>query len=161
MTMDEVLDPLDVAIYDTVHGYVHPKSGRRGAVGLAPVVGMPPSTLSNKANPREEFVHLTVRELRAVMLATGDHRALHQLAADVGEACVVLPTIEFPADMDLLDAWAAWQGEVAQTVRRIRTALIDGKITADEVLDVRMELIEDFERGLALLDVLKGMQEPE
>lgn len=161
--MDGVFDPLDIAIYETVHEFRDPKTGKRGALGLAPVIGMQSSTLSNKANPTQEFAHLTVREARSVMLASGDHRILHQLAADLGEACVPLPTLPFPADMDLLKAWAEWQRDVAETVQALRDALEShgGKIVASDIANVRRELIEDFEQGLALCDVLKGMQEPE
>ncbi len=158
---DLLVDPLDRSIYETVHGYVNPKTGKRGVLGLAPVVDMPASTLQNKANPSEQFAHLTVREARKVMLATDDHRILYQLAADLGEACVPLPTLEFAADMDLLDSWAEWQADVAKTIEAVRDALADKKVTLDEVARVRMELIADFEKGLSMLDVLKGMAEPE
>jgi len=162
MNHDEmVVDPLDQAIYDTVHRYTNPNTGKKGAVGLAPVVDMPASTLQNKANPFEQFAHLTVREARKVMLAAGDNRILHQLAADVGEACVPLPTLKFAADMDLLDSWAEWQQDVAKTIEAVRDALADQKITQAEVASVRLELIKDFEKGLAMLDVLKGMAEPD
>lgn len=156
-----VVDQLDQAIYDTVHNYVNPHTGKKGAIGLAPVVDMQASTLQNKANPGEHFAHLTVREARKVMLATGDNRILHRLAADVGEACVPLPTLQFAADMDLLDSWAEWQQDVARTVEAVRDALADKKVTRDEVDRVRLELIRDFEKGLAMCDVLKGMAEPD
>ena len=158
---DLIVDPLDVAIYETVHEYVNPKTGKKGAVGLAPVVDMHASTLQNKSNPTEQFAHMTVREARKVMHATGNNRILHQLAADLGEACVPLPTIEFAADMDLLEAWAEWQNDVAKTITALRDAIADKKVTMDEVGKVRIELIKDFEKGLSIVDVLKGMAEPE
>ena len=158
---DLLVDPLDRAIYETVHGYVNPKTGKKGALGLAPVVDMPASTLQNKANPTEQFAHFTVREARKIMLAANDHRILHQLAADVGEACVPLPTLNFAADMDLLDSWAEWQQDVAKTIEAGKDALADREITQDEIALIRMELIRDFEKGLAMLDVLRGMAEPE
>ncbi len=156
-----VVDPLDQAVYDTVHDYTNPRTHKKGAIGLAPVVDMSASTLQNKANPSEQFAHMTLREARKVMLAANDHRILHQLAADLGEACVPLPTMSFPADMDLLNAWAEWQKEVAETIEAVRSSLDDKRIRLDEVSKVRRELIEDFEKGLAMLDVLKGMAEPD
>jgi hypothetical protein len=158
--IDDVLDPLELAVYGTVHDYVHPVTGKKGVVGLAPVIGMSPSTLQNKANPAERFAHLALLEARSIMLAAGDHRILHQLAADLGEACVPLPTNAFPADSDLIVAWAEWQGEVAQTVTALRDVVEARTITQAEVARVRQELIEDYERSLAMLDVLKGMAEP-
>ena len=156
-----VVDPLDQAVYDTVHDYTNPRTHKKGAIGLAPVVDMSASTLQNKANPSEQFAHMTLHEARKVMLAANDHRILHQLAADLGEACVPLPTMSFPADMDLLNAWAEWQKEVAETIEAVRSSLDDKRIRLDEVSKVRRELIEDFEKGLAMLDVLKGMAEPD
>lgn len=160
--LDEmVVDALDDAAYQTVHDYVNPRTHRKGAVGLAPALNMPASTVQHKANPSETFTAFYLKEARSIMLATGDNRILYQLAADVGEACVPLPKRAYPADMDLLESWAAWQGEVAGTVTAIRNALIDGRITADEVRRVRAELIEDYSRGLGMVDVLAGMCEPE
>ena len=159
--MGNEIDPLDQAVYDTVHEYRDEKSGRQGALVLAKVLGMKPSTLANKANHNEDFAHLNIQEVRSVMLATGDARILKALALDMGYACVPLPHIDAPADMDVLDKWADWSKEFGETAAAIKAALEDGKITVSEVATVRRELIEDFETGLALLDVLKGMAEPE
>jgi len=162
MTFDDnTFDALDIAIYETVHGYINPRTGKRGAAGLAPVVGMPASTLQNKANPAETFANLSMKEARSLMLATGDHRIGHQLMADIGEVCVPVPVHEFPADMDLLEAWAVWQAEIGETVLALKDALEDGRVTRAEVARVRNELAEDFAKGLAMLDVLGGMAEPE
>lgn len=155
------LDPIDRAIYETVSEYRSPVNGARGGKALAAVMGMPTSTLLNKANPNSDYAHLTLKEARQVMLASGDHRILHTLAHEVGEACVPLPMLEFPADSDLLDSWATWQGEVAQTVQKVKDALKNKVVTMDEVKGVRKELIEDLEKGLAMLNVLEGMAEPD
>lgn len=157
----DTFDPLDLAIYATVHGYTNPRSGKKGAVGLAPVVGMPVSTLQNKANPAETFARLTVTEARSLMLVTGDHRIGHQLMADVGEACIPLPTFEFASDLALLETWAEWQAEIGETALALKDALEDGRVTQAEVARVRRELTEDFVKGLGMLDVLSGMAEPE
>ena len=153
------IDPLDKAAYDTIHDYRNPKTGKRGAGGLAPAIGMAPSTLSNKVNPHEEFANLTIKEARQVVLASGDARIVKQFAHETGFTVWPVPTIEHPADMDLLKAWAAWQDEVAQTIESITEALKDGTIDSGEVQDVHRELSEDLAKGLELLDVLKGMVE--
>ena len=155
------IDQLDQAVYDTVHDYVDPRSGRKGCVALAELLGMKPSTLANKSNRSDEFAHLNIREARSVMLATGDVRILDALANSMGYACVPLPTIDAAADMDLLDAWAKWSAEFGETAETIKQALEDGRIEQHEIEAVRRELIEDFEKGLAIIDVLKGMAEPE
>jgi len=153
------VDLLERAVYDTAHGFVNAATGRRGVVGLADVIGVRATTLQNKVNPREEFSHVTLNEARSMMLATGDHSILHRLADDVGEACVPLPSFEFAADADLLDAWADWQADIGETAATAKAALADKRVTLAEVEAIRRELIEDFEKGLAMLDVFKGMAE--
>jgi hypothetical protein len=161
MTDDDFdIDPLDAAIYHTVHDYVDPVTGRKAVPALSNATGWSKSLLQNYANPNEPS-HFTVKQLRTLILRTGDKRALHQLAHDVGEACFPLLTKDFPANLDLISAWADWQGEIAETMQNAKTILDDNKVTADEVESLKRELVEDFEKGLMLLDVFKGMQEPE
>lgn len=155
------IDPLDQAAYDTVHGYRDARSGRRGIGPLADMIGMAPSTLQNKTDRKQEFANLNVKEVRALMLATGDYRLLETLAHGVGYAAVPLPSVASTADMDLLDAWAQWSAEFGETAQTIKAALDDGRVTTDEIARCRQELIEDFEKGLGILDVLKGMAEPD
>ena len=158
---DLIVDPLDLVIYETVHEYVNPKTGKKGAVGLAPVVDMHASTLQNKSNPTESFTHITVREARKIMHATGDHRILHQLAADLGEACVALPSLDAVGDIDVLEALTSWQAETGETAAKERDIYSDRVVRMSEVEELRLELIQDYERGLALLDVIKKQAEPE
>jgi hypothetical protein len=150
-----------MAAYETVHEYRNTKTGKRGPGALAPLVGMAPSTLSNKCNPNEIYANLTLKEARQVVLASGDARIVKQFAADTGFAVWPIPVIEHPADMDLLNAWSEWQKEVAETIESVTAALADGEITSDEVQKVHSELSEDLAKGLEMLDVLKGMMEPD
>ena len=161
MKDDLVIDPLDSAVHKTVHGYKNPHNGKKGAVGLASVIGMRSSTVQNKANPSEEYSEFGLKEVRKVMMATHDFSILKQLSAECGFAAVPLPHIDAPADTDLLEVWANWSEEFGETAASIKHALEDQKITMAEVENVRRELIEDFEKGLAIIDVLKGMAEPE
>lgn len=160
MDMDDVIDPLDKAAYDTVHDYTNPRTGKKGAVGLGPVVGMPHSTLQNKVNPSMDFQHLTLKESRTLMLATGDHRMLRQLARDLGEACVPLPSLDVVGDLDVLEALTEWQAETGETAQKVRDIYADKRIELGEVEELRRELIEDFEKGLALLDRIRAQAEP-
>ena len=153
-------DPIDTAVYATVHNFKDSR-GRKGVPAIANMLGLRKGTVQNKANPREEFAHFTVKEARALMLATGDHQILYAMARDVGEACVPLPSFAFGSDMDMLNAWAEWQADLGETAKVIDGALKDGKITQQELKEVHDEIVEDFEKALAMLDVLKSMAEPE
>ena len=158
---DYNLDPLDKAIHDTVLGYANPQTGVRGGKALAQAIGMPVSTLLNKANPNEAYANLTVKEARQVMLVSGDNRILHQLAQDVGEACVPLPSLDAVGDLDVINALTEWQAEVGETAQNVRDIYKDGVVHQSEVADLRRELIEDFEKGLALLDRVAAQADPD
>ena len=156
-----VIDPLDAAVHKTVHGYKNPHTGSKGAIGLAPVIGMRPGTVQNKANPTEEYSEFGVKEIRKVMLATNDFGILKQLSMDCGFAAVPVPHNENPADMDLLDAHLDWTTEFGETAAEIKTALQDGKLNRAELNKIKKEFYEDFEKGQNLLTLLDGMCEPE
>jgi hypothetical protein len=161
MDTNHDIDELDQVVYDTVHNFKDKASGGKGAAGLARAIGMQGSTLQNKADRKQEFAQLGLKEARSIMLVSGDTTILSTLCQQLGFAAVPLPHIDAPADTDLLDVWADWSEEFGETAASIKKALEDQKITMSEVANVRRELIEDFEKGLAIIDVLKGMAEPE
>lgn len=155
------IDQIDQAVYDTVHGFRDSSTGKKGAGALAKVVGMSAATLQNKANRNEEYASLNLKEARAVMLGSQDFQILHTLAAEVNHAAVMLPAADFPADMDLMVAIVDWTNDYGETAAAIKRALEDKKISRTEVEKIRKELIEDFEKGIKILDVMDGMAEPE
>lgn len=161
MSAHHDIDPLDQVVYETVHNFKDKVSGGKGAAGLARAIGMQGSTLQNKADRKQEFAHLSLKEARSIMLVSGDTSILNTLAQQLGFAAVPLPHIDAPADTDLLEVWADWSNDFGETAATIKQVLEDGVITLSEVEKVRKELIEDFEKGLAIIDVLKGMAEPE
>lgn len=153
-------DPLDDAAYQTVHKFKNPATGKKGAIGLSPMVGMPASTIQNKANPNEENAQFGIKEARRVMLATGDKSMLHTLARDLGEACYELPVMDFPADMDLMQAWMEWQEEHAQTITKMKEILSDNTVTKGELDELKVEVFEDFEKGMKLVAEFTAIAEP-
>ena len=161
MDTNHDIDALDQVIYNTVHNFKDKQSGGKGAAALARAIGLQGSTLQNKADRKQEFAQLSIKEARSIMLVSGDTNILNTLAQQLGFAAVPLPHIEAPADTDLLKVWADWSNDFGETAAEIKKALEDDKITLNEVEKVRRELIEDFEKGLAIIDVLKGMAEPE
>ena len=155
------IDPLDQAAYDTSHKFRDRDTNRKGLVALANRMNTNAATLQLKCDRKTDTHHLNIQEARAMMLITGDFSLLKTLAAEVGHAVVPLPTFDFAADSDLLTAWADWSAEFGETAETIKLSLEDGRITQAEVEKARAELVEDFEKGLAMLDVMKGMAEPE
>jgi len=155
------IDVLDQVIYDTIHNYRDANTGKKGPFALAKVVNMSGATLQNKANRNEEYANLNVKEARSVMLGTKDFSILHALAAELSFAAVPLPVADFPADMDLMVAITEWTTDYGETAAAIRDALNDKKITRKELEVIRKELVQDFEKGIKILDVMEGMAEPE
>jgi len=148
------IDPLKQAFYDVVHDF----PGKVPA--LAKRLNTNAGSLQNKVNRNNEHLYPNVSEFRATTLITQDFRALDQLNIDCGRISVPLPENEFPADLDLVQATADWQREVGETAGALHAA-VKGEITRTRVRKLRQELIEDYQRGLALVMVLEGMAEPE
>ena len=156
-----VIDPIDRVIHETVHGYINPRTGKKGAVGMAPVINMNPSTVQNKANPREEYSEFGVKEVRNVMLSADNFSILKQLNIDCGFIAVPMPHIEYPADADLLGAHLGLIDELGEATSAMKTALEDKTLTRDEYKKVESEFHDVVEKVESLLIVLKGMAEPE
>ena len=149
------MTPLQEAIYKTAHDF------KGGARALAMRINAHPGTFNNKVDPSMPSHVININEALAVMLVAHDYRILEVLAHETGHALYQLPAVEFPADMDMLSAWADWQNEIAETVRALRSSIDDNKITQAELRTVKKELIEDLQKGLAMLAVMEGMAEPE
>lgn len=155
------LDAIDRAIYETVREYRHPVSGKRGGSALAPVMGMEQGTLLNKANPNSAYAHLSVKEARQVMLASGDCRILFTLANEVGYVCVPVPSLEVVGDLDVINALTEWQAEIGETAQKVRDIYADKVVKRSEVEELRKELDEDYQKGMALLNQIAGQAEPD
>ena len=153
--VEDLWDPIDVAIYETVHQYKDPRSRQRGATGLAPRVNMQPGTLNNKANPAQEH-QLTLRESVPIQLTTGDYRILHRYAAALGHVAYPLPDGE-SSDVELLTQYAAFHAAVGAKSAAIREALVDGRITTSELTDIRQCFDSMVRAGLSLMLRIEGL----
>nr|VFK14957.1 MAG: hypothetical protein BECKLFY1418C_GA0070996_10127 [Candidatus Kentron sp. LFY] len=154
------MDKLWVAIHETARKYRGGTKNKGGIHAMALAMSVHPGTFRNKVDPSCPNHIPNINEIRAMMLMSGDCRILHALASDVNHACFPLPNIRFPSDTDLIEAWASWQGEVAETVQQVKRAIAERCITQAEIRDIDQELQKDFAHGMAMLEVLKGMAEP-
>ena len=139
-----------------------------GAVALAPLVGqllgkpVNPTVLSSKVDPQNNTHHLTVDESLAIMQVTKDHSILLSLAHAVGYVCIpVVDTLANTSDMELLNAWANWQRDIAETVTVMQAALVDGDIEQHEVARIKVEVYQDFAKGLELLQRFEALAVPQ
>lgn len=145
-------DELDLAGHDLVHRYPG------GAPRLAPLVGMAPGTLSNKANPHQDH-DFTVRELVRLTAITRNFGLLDAAERLLGRVGVAVGDFSGSSDTELLTRWADWQAEIGQTSRTISDALADGRISAGELGHIKREMFEDFAAALALLQRLEAIAE--
>lgn len=157
--MLELFGQLDTAIYDTVHGYRDAASRTRGAVALAPKLGMPPGTLSNKADPTNTGAKLGLVESVTLQLVANDFQILHAYNAVLGHCAWRLPVDSSAGDVELLDAYAAMHEQCGRMAVAIREALADRRVTTDEVARIRQHFEAEVRAGLELLARLQAIAE--
>ncbi len=148
---------LDEAMWAVVHEFPRLARRKSGAVGLAPLVGMRPGTLSNKVNPDLDSHHLTVHEAVAIQNAAKDFRILQAEAAILNHAVIPLGDFSRVSDVELLDAYAALHEQIGEHARAIRETLEDGRIERVEVDRVRREFFEVVQAGFAFILRLEGL----
>lgn len=157
--MQELFGRLDLAIYDTVHGYRDTATRDRGAVALGPKVGIPPGSLSNKANPAMPDHKLGLVESITLQLVTSNYSVLHAYAASLRHCAWQLPEHSDASDVELLDAYTKVHEQAGYRARAIRDALSDGRVTAAEVATVRACFDAEVRAGLELLSRLEALAE--
>ena len=144
-----VFDRLSQAVFNTVH-----KNG--GPRTLAPRMGLNPTILSNKANPRQLNNRLTLEEAVDLMAVTRDHQILHAIAQELDYALIPLQQGE-PSDVALLTLYAQWQGEMGQVHQAIASAFEDQRITPAEQAEIEHRFHQAETSGLTYLQRMGGL----
>jgi len=149
--MSDLYGALDAAIYETVNGYVDPKTKQRGATALAPRCGMQPNTLSNKANPTCEH-ELKLKESIPVQLTSGNFSILEAYASVLGHCALKLPDGD-PAtgDLALLDVYCQLHANLGEFAENMRDALADSRVTRKELVALRVAFDATVRAGLGVL----------
>lgn len=154
--MWELIGPVERAAYETVHGFVDRRTGARGAVALAPKIGMTANALSNRVNPEQEHAKLGLSESIQVQVAAGDYRILHAYASVLGHVAYQLPE-GIHSDAALLTQWAEFTSAVGKKSEALRLALEDNSFTQAEVDEIRRRLHAAIRAGLQLLARIEGL----
>jgi hypothetical protein len=147
---------LDSAIYSTVNGFVDPVTRGRGATALAPRLNIAAGTLSNKANPTQEH-QLGLRESISLQLATVDFSILYAYNAALGHVGFRLPDADRFGDIELLDTYCELHARVGRLAVEIRNALLDQKISFEEVQAVRTAFDCLVRSGLGVVNRIEGL----
>jgi len=153
----ELFDRLDRMMYDTVHDYVDRRTRTRGAVALAPKVGLQSGTLSNKVNPTIDTHQLGLRESVPLQLAAKDFRILQAYASALGHCVYALPDDCVGSDVELLTQYADFHVTVGKHSGVIRESLRDGRINPAEIAAVRGAFDDLVRAGLCVLLRLEAL----
>lgn len=156
--MDDLIGPVERAAYDTVHEFRDPRRRQRGAVALAPMVGMQPGTLSNKVNPLQDTHLLGLVESIPLQLAASDYRILHAYAHALGHCAYELPCPRAEvSDMEVLNLFADFVAAAGRKAQTVRDALADRRVTPTEIQQVRSALDDTVRAGLELITRLEAL----
>lgn len=129
--------PVQAAYYQTVHGYVDPRTGKRGGEALGPKLGKSGRTVSNEANPDLLGHKPGLEDSITIQLLTGDYRVLYAYAATLNHVAIPLPDFTPCSDVELLNRFSAWQSAMGRTCQEIHSALEDRVITTSEARTIR------------------------
>lgn len=123
------MDHLEYAIYRMAHDF------EGGVTALAQRINVRPGTLIAKVDPANDAATTNVRELVAMLLTTGNHAPLAEIARMCGYA---LTPVEARGDgAALLDAALDAGAAHGDLMARTRDALRDGEIDAQELAAIR------------------------
>lgn len=109
-----------------------------GAKALGEIVEINGSVLAHKVSLTDTTNHLTVPQMRKIMLATADHRMLHGLARDVEHVCIQNASEAETQTMEM--SIAASAKEFGEYLSAISDAMSDGRMTPTELRRVDNEL---------------------
>jgi len=155
------LDPLDVAVHRTVHGFTDPKTGEKGAPALAKTIGMKPGVLQNKADPGMDEAQLNLKQARSVVLATGDTEIAEAFAAECGGVFVPVEKFNATGDAGLLEQYTAMEAEHGRLAGEIHAALDDKKLTPAHIRALKTTLNRLISEQQALVARMGAVAEPD
>ncbi len=126
----ESLNHFKQSIYDLVH------KSEKSCTEIAEILGMHRQILINKANPNNTKNWLTVNELHAIQLITGNDVVLRAMQAEL-----VLHTLK-DAPGSILEAMINQGKECGDVFKVVQEALADNRLTERERSDVLKEVDE-------------------
>lgn len=119
-----------------------------GARALGQAVGINGSVLAHKVRLQDADNQLTVPQARKIMLATGDYRMLHALAADLDHLCIQVEGLSGAETLERSIADAA--KEFGEYLSAVSTAMLDGQVTTNELRKIDRELSDLVSRANSL-----------
>jgi len=149
---------LNALLHKTVLGFRgQGPNDSNGAVGLAPYMGLSPTSLSHKVSPTYENTNLSPDELLAVMELTGDHSAFFAIALRLGYAPIPLPKPGDAADEAFNEVMTRSIREYGESMQAASEA---HKCPTQRSLQAyRKELLESIMADVSVLSALTARTE--
>lgn len=157
MYESELFTPLALAVHATVGDFVDPRTGQRGAVALAPLLNIKPSTLSNRANPTVDGARMGLEESVPLQLVANDFQILYAYNAALGHCAYRLPENVHGSDIEILDAYLAVHEAAGRKAAAIAAGLRDGRISRREFDTIRRSFDDQVRAGLQLMAALERL----
>lgn len=115
---------LGTLVYKTVH------EGKHKVDRLADLMGCSSSLLYRAANPHDSGAHLSIAKAIPLMLAQGDFRILHHLAARTGHLVYKVPRVKAASPKNASDLQMLFAEAIQGLLR-----LGDGDVSEDYALE--------------------------
>jgi hypothetical protein len=134
------------------------KEGEKKWASLSASLGMSEGVLRNKvaAEKEDKRHHLTLAEAIAMAKASGNHILVHALCNEFGGEFLHYPGLDGGSDGELLSRYTGMMRELGKFSTDIHESLADGKITPDEIANLR----KDFLRlSGALSEIMDRLQD--
>lgn len=112
-----------------------------GTAALAARLGCSETSLNHKVSPTYPGAHCSPEEMRDIMELTGDHGALHALAAPLGYVLLPTPRVG-DADGATAQALATSVREYAEFATEAAKGMLDGEVTDNELARLQREAAE-------------------
>jgi hypothetical protein len=125
---------------------------------LAEYLGMTEGVLRNKvaAEKGDKRHHLTLAEAVGMVRASGNHALIHAICNEFGGEFLHYPGINDSSDDELLSRYTSMMGELGKFSNDIHLSLADGKISSNEIADLRTDFLR---LSAALSEVMDRLQE--
>ncbi|MBJ7536990.1 phage regulatory CII family protein [Marinomonas transparens] len=138
MTMQPAIDHFTQAVYDLVH------KSEMSSTEIATTLGMSPQILINKVNPHNTVNKLTVHELHAATILTGNDVVIRAMQAEF-----VLSVLK-NAPPSILEAMISQGKEIGDVFAAVQEALADNHLSERE----RSKILKEIREAISSLEVL-------
>lgn len=141
---EKCLISLEMACYHAVHDYPG------GVAALAGMHGKNAAVLQNKLNPNQDSHRINISDLEMIAISTHDPRILQTVCSWYGAGYFMMPVCDTD-ETGLLEKSAELTRELGELMSSVSSALVDGKVDADEVAEMEKQLMELMAAGKSLV----------